>query len=307
MPVVPALSPILSAATGTVGQMVEETQRHLQGMRQNELNRVNGALTDSATTVACDFDLNSLVPDSFIAIDDEVLYVWTTNEGGRTAEVQRGMLGSTASAHADGALIETNPRFARFAIRRALRQELLALSPPLFAVQTEEVSFASGDRAENLPNAETATPLFLIDIRAEPVSPATTWKIVKAEIVGGMFTGDFLSGWALQLQDDYGAVTTRVRWARPFALDVFDDATAFSTIGLSDSMGDIPPLGAAARLLSAREAVRTDTRAQGESRLAEEVPPGHHVSAARALHQLRDRRVEEELRRLRSVYPMRGF
>jgi hypothetical protein len=73
--------------------------------------------------------------------------------------------------------------------------------------------------------------------------------------------------------------------------------------GLMASAADIPAIGVAARLLSSREARRSQVDSQPENRRAADVPPGTARSAASGLFALRDRRLREESAKLKNLYP----
>ena len=119
---------------------------------------------------------------------------------------------------------------------------------------------------------------------------------------------DFSSGTALQLLGNYPSTgTLRVRVAQAFDVSNWNDnLDVVSEVGLTTSMLDIAPLGAAWRLMSAREVQRTSPNAQPEPRRAEETPAGHMQSTAQQLKQLRDIRMSEESIRLQEMYPVRG-
>jgi hypothetical protein len=80
-------------------------------------------------------------------------------------------------------------------------------------------------------------------------------------------------------------------------------ATDVTTTGLASTAWDIPPIGAAARLLMGRESRRSSVDAAPESRQASEVPPGTARSAAQGLMALRNQRIKEEASRLKARHP----
>ena len=76
-----------------------------------------------------------------------------------------------------------------------------------------------------------------------------------------------------------------------------------STRQLPNTAYDIPSLGAALKLQSMREPQRNFNTAQGDSRRAEEVPPGAQLRSVPALQIPYERRIKEEARRLKRMYP----
>ncbi len=66
------------------------------------------------------------------------------------------------------------------------------------------------------------------------------------------------------------------------------------------------PADVAARLMLAREAVRTETDVALESRQAEQVPPQFLTQTATAMLRVRDKRLGQEAMRLRARWPVRS-
>jgi len=288
---------ILSGSEGSVRAAIDATRRAVMGMHRSELNKLKAAI--SATTTSIDFlyAAGGIGRASYVAIDDELLYIWQANTSAQTADVERGMLGSFPEAHAASAIIEVNPRFPQMAIRQAIKDEIRSWFPTLFAVHSVEL-VSPGGRMLDLTGLGDFQNI--LDVRRSPRTGATIWPHMSWQLLREMGTDSFPSGSALQLDEDLDAgVLVRVVYGRNFNVTTFDDATNLQTdIGLSSSMLDIVPLGAAWRLLATREVSRTQTEAQGEPRNSQEVPPGHIVQTAAALKKQRDDRLGEEAGRL---------
>jgi hypothetical protein len=90
----------------------------------------------------------------------------------------------------------------------------------------------------------------------------------------------------------------------PFAMatSLTDDPVA--DLGLSDSMLDIPALGAAVELLQTTESRRTQVSSQGDSRRPDEVPVTSNSSIANQLQRMYKARVQEEMSRLVTRMPI---
>jgi hypothetical protein len=98
----------------------------------------------------------------------------------------------------------------------------------------------------------------------------------------------------------------RIKAAVEFDVSSWSDTTDVEVLGLTTSMASIPPVGAAWRLMSAKEVGRTNLTAQPEPRKAEEVPAGHMASVAQQLKKLRDDLIDEERWTLMNRYPLKG-
>jgi hypothetical protein len=265
---------------------------------RQELNRLTGTITNAATTLTIDFAAGSIQTGALIAIDLELLYVWSVS--GSTVTVQRGMQGSTAAAHTAGAIIYVNPIVPDFHVFAALNDELASLSGPLYRVKT--ATFTAGiASAYNL----AADVERILAVQYSAIGPEQAWpRLTRWDLLQNQDTGVFASGVALRLYElpDPGR-TVRVTYAADLgSLAALTDDVQTAT-GLPASANDIPPLGAAARLLAAREARRSSVDAQPEARQAQDVPPGTARSASAQLFALRDRRLKEEAGKLAKDWP----
>ena len=80
-------------------------------------------------------------------------------------------------------------------------------------------------------------------------------------------------------------------------------STNVSVTGLQPSATDLPPIGAAIRLMAGREIKRNFTESQGDTRRSTEVPPGAIAQSANGLARLRQTRIAAEAARLHALYP----
>lgn len=286
--------------------LVEETRAHLFSGDREETNLLTTTVDSDDTTVVTTYDFGGIQAGALIEIDLELMYVWSWTAASKSATVQRGMMGSTAAAHTSGALVRVRPKFPNFSIFRALKQDIADLSSPLnglFRVVTLNVTYNAAVRGYNLTSATDV--LDILELRYESLGSDVYWpEITSWNLSRSMDTSEFASGFALFLNEgaDPGR-TIRVRYKAPFgALTALSDNVETIT-GMSTSMADVPPLGAAARLTAAREVKRGFMEHQGEPRRAEEVPGGQQVRSATALLTLRRQRIQAEAARLYAQWP----
>lgn len=286
-----------------LSDLIEETRGHLQANMRDELNQLNGSMTNSTTSAVVEFPQGGIQRGSILGVDLEVMYVWSFSV--QTATVRRGFMGSTAATHADDALVYVNPRWSNFQILRALNAELNSYSSPrngLYRVRTVDLTYSSNAQEYDLTSVTDLVSVLGVTTSMPGVTdwyPVSSWGLTR-----DLPTATFPSGKALSI---YTPVTpgrtVRVVYGAPFAplAALTDDVAAVSF--LPATAHDIPPLGAAARLLAGREAARAQIDAQPESRNAEEVQGGANRGAAGGLLALRDMRLREEAARLRVAYP----
>lgn len=290
----------------TVADLIDSTRQHLYGTYRAEFNFLSSAATDSATTINLEISpLTGVTRGSLLAINDELLYVKSVS--GQTVTVARGWNGTTAAAHIVGDTVEVNPRFPQNVIRDALQADIRSWGQQLYWEDTITVSGVATTRGYDLTSIGDFYNIS--DVYRAPYAAdlGNTWPSVDFTIRRKLPTSSFASGSALFIASELAsAASLQVVVQKPFVTSTFADATDIeTTCKLPVNLHDIPPYGAAWRLLSTREIKRTFTDAQPESRLAAEVPPGHTDQTAARLKRLRDDRIEEEAGRLRSKTPLR--
>lgn len=284
-----------------VGALVEQTRRLLFGSHNQQLNKLGSTITAIATTITTTYNLNGAVAGSSICIGDELLYVWEAVPGTKTLTVSRGWLGTTPAIHTANDVIEINPRFSTPVIRQALQDELRSWPPEIFNVQSQDVLVGSDTRLIDM--STFGKVIQVLRVTRPPTTTETAWRRVTFRYERTT-SDDYPSG-VINLNAALSQATTfRVDAACPFAVDIFtDNIDLITQVGLAESMLDIAPFGAAARLLASKEVQRVSMAAQGDPRIATEVQSGTITTTSRSMRALRDKRFAEEALRLRNAYP----
>lgn len=291
----------------TASDLVHETRRHLLSSSLELYGTLTGALNSSATSFAVAGGVSSFV-SKVIEIDAELIFVWAA-AGGTISSAYRGWMGTTAAAHSDGALVTVSPRWPTINIYQALSTEIVSYASPvhgLYSTQTLALTSGANTAGYNLTGL-TGELIDINDVRIDLPGMVGDWPLVRSwELDRDADLTAFPSGYALRIHDgllpgrairiQYRAGFTAL--PTPIAL-----ATNLTTTGLPASAYDIPPLGAAAKLLATREARRAQFDAQPEPRQAAEVAPGVNRAAAGGLLALRNQRLVEERVRLQGRYP----
>lgn len=288
-------------------EWVEEARRHILGGYREELNRLDGAITNSQTSLTLKYDPVEVAAGTVLSIDLERIRVWERS-GKSLTVVERGVDGTTQASHSDLAVIRVGSRFDDFAVLDAINDDLDDLSAPnngLFKVATVDLTSSSSRRGYDLTGVSNmiGEPL---DVRWSLSGSTHHWPELRLwRYKSNLPTSDFPSGRALFLdQGVESGRTIRVFYRQPFTrLAALN--TDVSTSGLPSTAYDLPPLGAAMRLVAFGEARRSFLDAQGDSRRAEEVPPGSITASSRGLAAVRQQRIEAERSRLYVEYPQR--
>ncbi len=293
----------------TAQTWIDETRDLLLTDYTEELATLGGAMDTSATTIS--FTLPSSSPAGVVAgatleVGTELMYVFDVATDGTTT-VQRGYKGSTAAAHSSGDLVTINPKFPAYQVLDALNHELRDLSSPqngLFQMKTVELTFDTAKDGYDMTGV-TDDILSVYQITfSDPGSENSEPTLPDFTLRRDRNTSSFASGYALILHGDaWPGEKVRVQYKTGFTA-LTGTTTALSTTGLHAEAYDLPVLGAATRLMSSRPIRREFLDEQGSSRSAEEVPPGAISASIRDLRQLREDRVNAEVARLHSQYPV---
>ena len=279
--------------------LINAARRWLQSSGRPEYNRLTATENSADTSFAFDFALGSITEGAVLGVDLEEVHVWSATAPNAT--VQRGWNGSTPAAHAAGTIVEVNPLFSAWRILGEINAELSSLSPQIYQVKTVSAT-ATTDSSYDLAD----DVLDILTVQYNDYAGADWPQLSRWSLLANQDTAVFASGRALRLYEmPAPGRTLRITYAAPLgALTALSDDVTTVT-GLPATAADLPAIGAAARLLSAREARRSQIDSQPESRQAADVPPGAARGAAAQLFALRDRRIKEETAKLSRLFPSR--
>lgn len=286
----------------TVSDLVYRTRSHLEAPGQQRVTTMKSACVAADTTILLTATQSTIVAGTILEVDDELIMLMAWNQSTQEAQVVRGWWGTTAADHDANTVVFLAPRWTNVEIRRRLVEEIRSWPDSLFAetwVDTDiDVSDYSGStQVLTTPPTDAVRPLAVQWVDSEGLVTPLRRVVVRpaSETQYRVDLGEYV----------LASGTLRVAFATRFDLSTFEMATEVeSTILMPSSMSDIPPLGAAMRLLPGREVQRTNRQAQGEPRIADESPANHILSPYQVLGQMRQVRIAEEAARLLYRWPL---
>ncbi len=294
----------------TASDLIESTRRYLFSGQSEQLNRLSAAINASVQTFVTTYALSGIQAGAVVSIDlEDILILQVNTTTSTVSDAQRGWNGTTAASHAINAIVTVNPKFTNFRVLEALNNDLLDLSAPdngLYRIQTIDLTFNPVKYGYDLAGATDI--ISIAEVRFRMPGPTRTWPLIKNYALTrdmpttGTF-GDFPSGFGLILyQPAYPGFPIRVRYKAPLGtlVNLTDDLV--TTTGINASAVDLPPIGAAIRLVAGREIKRSFDEAQGEPRRAEETPPQSQLIGMKNLQMLRQARIHAEVSRLQRRY-----
>lgn len=251
----------------TVGDLIETVyDLLLGGRRAAAVNTLYGAITDTATQIKLGFPTtNTIRIGDVLEVDDEHMLnvgvafgatpVIPGGEETVTVFVLRGYEGTTAAAHAANALVRVNPVLSQRTVRNALRNEILSLTPALFAVDSYDTTTVDGQDFYPLSGAiDDASVLGLVGCFLGSESGGIDdWARPQVRFVRNL-PSDGLGLMGVRIIDRVtGGRPLRIQVATRFNTDDLSSTVDIEDIGLDPAWEDIVTFGAAAKLAGRTE------------------------------------------------------
>jgi hypothetical protein len=293
----------------TFADLIADTRSHFMTGQSDRLNILDldvDALT-TTTTLQFRYELQGIAPGTRLGIDLEEFHVLSTSgsTAQSTATVIRGYNGSTPASHTAGTTIRVNPQISDFRIGQRLNQCLRSLSGHgLFYIKPIEVTYNPATRGYNFTAADF---LDTWRIRYDIPGPDNVWPVLNRldyYVDTHPDPDEFPGGRQLVLRSGgFSGQPVRLSYKATFAdlTTITDDVAVVS--GLQLPGHDIPPMGAAIRLLAGREIKRSFLNRQPEPRRQEEVPPGAANQSMRPLVELYYDSIDRHRDYLAKLYP----
>ena len=265
----------------------------------------------------------ALVPGAILAIDLELMLVLSSNASTHTAVLKRGYMGSRAVTHFDKSIVYINPSLSKYDVGVAINDDINALSAMGLvrintAILTYNPVFMGYDLGDIPTNfIEILEIRYKIPFPDRRYPPITRWKVSRYQD-----TSVFPSGNSLTLYEGaYPGMPIYVTYSAPLLPyesltdNVCDTPVTNDPDGpyngyydtssipnLPTTAIDIPPLGATIQLIQNREFSRNMYMVQPDPRKATDVPAGAIMNSTQRLEIHREKRVAQEVARLRKQY-----
>lgn len=254
---------------------------------------------------------------SIVSVDYELFYVTSVNVPSKTLTVIPGYLGTTQANHTTPAVIEVDARFPKATFIELAEEELRSWGRSLPRVTSVDLSGVRNEKAYDLAGV-TGEVYHLLDVRREPTSGTSmlgsfswggdSWLHVPARLLREMNPGSFATGYAIQLKRyprHVGAL--RVTVSQPLNLAGLAPATDLeTTVGVDGAWLDILLYGMRMRALAGDVGGRTDWRAAGHARDAEETTSLDLIRATAQAADMRNDRFTFEAMEFRAAWPYRS-
>jgi hypothetical protein len=286
----------------TIQDMVNDVRRMVYGTLTDQINLAEISASAGSTTLQLELGVKGIQTGSMLSSGLNVWFVKGINEPNREVYVIPGYGGAPIDPVGAGDIIYIRPRMTDWYAFNAINDELRRLSSTsqgLFKVgQWQTLSDPIYQTYDVPSQAQNMTRLVRVRFRWPGTTdlysdlPTSAWRWM-AEDNRVQLLRNIPSG--VQVQFVYQAPFSQ---AQSLADDPVEDC------GLSESMLDIPPLGAAVSLLRTTEARRNQVQTQGDARRASEIPATANSAAADKLEREYRDRVDGEYARLMARLPI---
>lgn len=288
-----------------VSELIEETRRLILASTREERNKLAVDITAPATTLTLSYPVGQITRGTKLSIDLEDIYVWDAS-GLSVSAMDRGQWGSTAAAHTLNTPIHVNPKFSNWEIFNALNDELNSLSSPvngLFRVSTTELVYNPVISGYEYTSTDLIS---VLEVRYGIHGPSREYLISSDWEFSSDLSDEFAGGSAIFVRDAVVGQPVIIKGKFAFTALPATLSADVSVSGLPTTAYDILPLGAAWRLTAGLESARNFSSGQGDTRRANEVPPGSNLGGSREWGRVREIRIREEASRLSAKYPSRS-
>jgi hypothetical protein len=274
--------------------LVADTRRMMYGSMADQLNFLAEEALEGAGELKMVMDVTPIQPGMVLSSGLNVYYVIGVEPATKKVTVHQSYQNSRNEALSVGQPVMIRPRVTDFLLFTYLNDTIVSLSSPVHGLYKEGQWEAVGDWNNVYqipPEALNATGLTRVSVRGYAYQDLW-YEIPMTYVEWQPEMG------TVRLRANVSSQMVRFDYKSPFspAAEITTDVEVMC--GLPATMHDIPPLGAAVRLLRTTESRRDQIHTQGDSRRADEVQAGANSSGATSMSREFEARVNQERMRL---------
>lgn len=285
----------------TMGNLIDQTRLQVNGALSEPINVLASEYQPGDATINLAVRTEQIAPGMILSSGLNSWYVSAYAQSTGEVSVVSSPNGEPDTPLPVGARIRIRPRFTDFQIFTWLNSQISVMSSSangLWRLGSWQAPVDAPWNTYQVPD-ELNNMLDVIRVRHLVVGSPDQWTEMRQ--------------YAVQRQD--GKTTIRVYDPHitfgtmdfivksPLTQAASTSADMIADCGLSESMLDIPVLGATAHMMIANETQRLHLRGQGDTRRPDEVPPSHGMNMSAYLFRRRDERINEEYARLTQAFP----
>ena len=286
----------------TMYDLIADTRRMVYGSMNDQINLINADAAAGVTTIVLELDVTGITPGMVLSSGLNVWYVKGVSPSDNNVFVIPGYDNSPQNAVSAGDMVFIKPRMTDWYAFGVLNDEIRSLSSPtagLYKIGFWTVNSDSTYQTYEIPEANRDL-MSLVRVRYR--IPGTPDQWVDLPTVSWRWQAD--QNRIQLLRNVPSSTEVQFVYKAPFSVATALDDDIVEDCGLSETMVDIPVLGAASMLLRTTENRRNQITVQGDSRRSDEVVSGGNSSAADGMARMYRDRVNQEYIRLTSRTPI---
>ena len=288
----------------TVADLVSDVRRRVYGSMTENVNLVQTSASAGQTSFQLELGVDGIQKGMILSSGLNVWFVKGVYSTDNTVFVIPGYDNSPKTAITTGDMVYVRPRMTDWFAFNSINDQLRRLSSPdagLYKIGTWVAEVDPTYQTYVVP-VEAENMINLLRVRWR--SPGTTdvWTEIPDRYYRWVYSNE--QNIVRLLYNVPSGTDIEFTYKAPFsqATSLSDDLV--EDIGLSESMIDIPALGAAVSLLRTTEARRNQITTQGDSRRADEVSMTANSSIATQMEREYRQRVQDEMVRLVTRIPI---
>lgn len=288
----------------TVKDLVADVRRRVYGSMTENVNLIQTSASAGQTSIQLELGVDGIQKGMLLSSGLNVWFVKGVYSTDNTVFVIPGYDNSPQNAVTAGDMLYVRPRMTDWFAFNAINDQLRSLSSPdngLYRIGTWVAEVDPTYQTYVVP-AAAADMINVLRVRWRWPGTTDVWTDLAPRHYRWVYSTE--QNIVRLLISIPSGTEIEFTYKAPFvqATSLTDDPVV--DLGLSDSMLDIPALGAAVELLLTTESRRTQVSTQGDSRRPEEVPVSSNSAIAGQLQRLYKMRVQEEMSRLVTRIPI---
>ena len=291
----------------TFTQLADRVEAVLHGYTENTEPSTWITSSANSTTTTLNVHDASVVGRGYIQIDDEIVFVHTTDNVANTLTLSpwgRAQRGTTAAAHSSNAKVTVSPLFPRQEIKNAINDTINAMYPSVFAIGSYDFDYVAARYSYSIPAAVEN----ILSITYSIVGPSKEWFPARGwQLDRTADTDAFSNGKSVSIYSEIvpGQTVHVVYSKRPTLLT--NDSDDYETVtGLPSYSEDVVIYGAAFRMISFLDPSRLGPQSAAADMLDGVRPTGSGQNTARFLYNIYQQRLNEVADNQRRQHPIRS-
>lgn len=272
------------------------------GINRPAFDTLNGAITDSGTSLVLNARIANVPRDTILEIGSELILLKDNASAPTYTTAARGYLETAAAAHSDGDIVYIDPKFPRINLFNALVSIVGGLYPKGLYQRTTDSSITWDT------SAVAALPSGTEDILSMVVRAPGSDENYSDNLMEGR---DYRVLWEFtppklrMIRGGYHNQTIHLVIKKDFTLPTAESDDITTTCGVSATLAPYLPMAVAGFLLQGREIPRVQIEDVRRALAAAGVQVGSAINVGQALLQNFERYVGDERRRMLEKDPTR--